>query len=163
MEDIDFTSYQKVTTALADDLKLLVKAENGGAKINPSISVHPIVKPAAQPAKKQWPNQYNGYSGDSGYKNGNGNRNRCRGDRGQGNGNNNANGCGQSSPGSEQNFFRDPELSRKRGDLVTCPGFVDYLEHYTEAIHCSDSTEKGLVCRGVGWMLKHLTIKIGPA
>ena len=39
LEEIDITLYQKVTTSLSDDLKLLIKASNGGAKINPLISV----------------------------------------------------------------------------------------------------------------------------
>ena len=38
-EEIDIISYKKVTTTLADDLKSLVKAANGGVKINPSIKI----------------------------------------------------------------------------------------------------------------------------
>ena len=46
VEDIDSTLYQKVTITLADDLNALVKAANGGAKINLSILICPIAKPA---------------------------------------------------------------------------------------------------------------------
>ena len=88
-KDIDFTSYQKITTTLADNLKSLVKAATGGVKINPSISICPIAKPAAQPPKKLRPNQDNGYGADHG------NRYGCGGDRDQGNVNNNGNGWGK--------------------------------------------------------------------
>ena len=90
--DIELASYQKATITLSDDLTCLVKAVNGGAKINPSISIRPIAKPAAQPGNQQRPNQYNGYGGDRAFGNANDNRQGYSGDRSQGNGNQNANG-----------------------------------------------------------------------
>ena len=72
-DDIDFTSYQKATITLPGDLACLVKAANGGAKINPSISIHPIAKPTTRPAKQQRPNYDNVYGGGREFENANGN------------------------------------------------------------------------------------------
>ena len=58
-----------------------------------------------------------------------------------------------------QNFRRDPEVSRKHGDLVVRPGFTDYLALSLKSIHCSDFTVKGLIFLGVVCMLKHLMMQ----
>ena len=58
-----------------------------------------------------------------------------------------------------QNFHRDPEASRKRGDLVARPGFTNYLARSLTAIHCPDFAVKGLFCPGLTCTLKHLTMQ----
>jgi len=57
-----------------------------------------------------------------------------------------------------QNFHCDPEVSRKRGDLVAHPEFTNYLAHSLTSIHYADFAVKGLFCPGLTCTLKHLTM-----
>lgn len=82
----------------------------------------------------------NGYGGDRGQGNGNNNGNVNGNGNGRGGGYSNGGNVAQAANGwnnagwgngwensgvKPQNFRRDPKLSRKRGDLVTCPVFDD--------------------------------------
>ena len=50
-------------------------------------------------------------------------------------------------------------MNCKRGDLIACPGFTNYLAQSLKSIYCSNFAVKSLFCLGVTCMLKHLPMQ----
>ena len=72
VQNIKLEAYKKAVTYFADDCKDISKAANGGSKINPSISIHPVDVQQPDTKRPKFPN-----AGGNNRANNNGGNNHC--------------------------------------------------------------------------------------
>ena len=167
VNNIKLDAYKKAVTCFADDCKDIIKAANGGTKLNPSISIRPVEVPHPEPKRQKFPdnggnnrsnNQNNGGNYHEGGNHqgprGNGQGNQGRGNqdpRGRRPGRNDARRNGSWDGGwgaSRPAFQRDPEEGRKRGSLFARNGFDNVLAPTLSERHCPHFHVMTRTCTG---------------